>query len=990
MLKKIIVILLILSSVNLIAQKFQTNLQASEIINKPSEAVDDNLKILAVMVEFQPDDFELTYGDGTFGSIYSKDYGNDIIDPLPHDKNYFEDHLQFAVNYYNKVSNGKVSIDFTVLPNIYTVSETMREYSPVGDESFKALADFSKEVWELVDNGNPEIIFSDYNTFIIFHAGVGKDISTSDLFGEARDLPSIYLSERSLKSFYGETFNGFPVSDGSSINSTIILPETESREESGFGEVALLELSINGLLVSSIASHLGLPDLFDAETGKSAIGRFGLMDGQSLFAYAGLFPPQPSAWEKIYLGWEEPVIFEFDRQDIKVVAQQAYALNQDHYKIVKIPINSTEYYLVENRARDANKDGVTISYKVGGQIRTINFTEDLYNFNNAFVDTLKGVVLDVDEFDWAVPGNGILIWHIDEKIANKENIAANRVNIGENRGVDLEEADGIQDIGEEFQTVFGDIIIAEGEEFDFWYSGNPSRLYQNKFGIDTKPNTLTNSGANSLITLSNFSDIGNNMSFDIRFGIGNIKSLGKFDVFNQYSSLKLTTNSEPFSAFGIYESNLSILAASYLYPNFSSSEFALVDFNDSELVVGAKDSLLNLVHFDDDNTSHSIELEANSTSPILLEQLTENEVIIYVGLNDGSVKKYNYNLQTKELPILVETLSLLEEPIEQIAILDDEMAVFSGKKIKYLVGTAGLTLSFNIKQAVLTKDNAGNYWTIILDENNMVHSFGKGNLIGGLIITSDFAIESIAVADLKKDGENYIVFNSGNQIEAINLEGSSADNFPYKNNTVTNFVGTPLIADLNNDEFGDIITLTDNGDVYAVSGNDGKVITGFPISVGGNTPRLNTIVKREHDMLLSVTSSNNNVFFWSINSTGDVQWGSKYGNNFNSSSIGSAESENFITTFFPANKTYNWPNPVYGDETFIRTYVSEDSKVDVKIFDLAGDLVDEFQFNATGGLDNEYAWNVTQIQSGAYFAHLEVKSNSGKTESKIIKIAVIK
>ncbi len=88
-------------------------------------------------------------------------------------------------------------------------------------------------------------------------------------------------------------------------------------------------------------------------------------------------------------------------------------------------------------------------------------------------------------------------------------MAANRINIGENRGVDLEEADGIQDIGEEFQTIFGDIVIAEGEEFDFWYSSNTSELYKNKFGIDTKPSTKTNSGANSLITFSNFSDISN-------------------------------------------------------------------------------------------------------------------------------------------------------------------------------------------------------------------------------------------------------------------------------------------------------------------------------------------------------------------------------------------------------------------------------------------------------------------------------------------------
>jgi hypothetical protein len=272
----------------------------------------------------------------------------------------------------------------------------------------------------------------------------------------------------------------------------------------------------------------------------------------------------------------------------------------------------------------------------------------------------------------------------------------------------------------------------------------------------------------------------------------------------------------------------------------------------------------------------------------------------------------------------------------------------------------------------------------------MIHIFEKEDINSRLIKTSDNDIESISVSDLKKDGGNYIVYNERNKIKVINFNGSSADHFPYENNNVESFVGNLLVADLNNDGFGDIISLSDNGNIYAVSGNDGKLLTGFPISVGGNTPKLNTIVKRENDILLSVTSSNNDVFFWSINSLGNVQWGSKYGNNFNSSSIGSADSENYISTFFPKNKTYNWPNPVYGDETYIRTYVSENSNIEVRIFDLAGDLVDEFSFNATGGLDTEYAWNVNQIQSGAYFAHLEIKSNSGKTDSKIIKIAVVK
>src|SRR3990172_6286645 len=54
-------------------------------------------------------------------------------------------------------------------------------------------------------------------------------------------------------------------------------------------------------------SPLGEPDLFDTKTGRTAIGRFGLMDGQAIFSFSGLFPPEPSAWEKIFLGWTSPI-----------------------------------------------------------------------------------------------------------------------------------------------------------------------------------------------------------------------------------------------------------------------------------------------------------------------------------------------------------------------------------------------------------------------------------------------------------------------------------------------------------------------------------------------------------------------------------------------------------------------------------------------------------------------------------------------------------
>ncbi|MCP4975198.1 MAG: hypothetical protein GY931_03470, partial [Maribacter sp.] len=435
--------------------------------NNSTQAV-SSLNILAVMVEFQPDKFNLTIGDGTFGSLYTKDYGNDIIDPLPHNANYFSDHLEFTKNYFEKVSNGNLSIEYTVLPNIVTVSKVMRDYSPVDNDGFIGLGDLATEVWLQNETLNPNIDYVSYDVFLIFHAGAGKDISTSELLGESRDLPSLYLGLNSFKTFYGESFDGIDLSNGQKITNSIILPETESREIDGFGDPTLLELSINGLIVSSIASHLGLPDLFDSETGKSAIGRFGLMDGQSLFAYKGLFPPQPSAWEKIFLGWDVPLVINSNETNIEVIANEI-AQNTD-VKIVKVPINSSEYYLIENRARDANNDGIKITYKVAGQLKSLTLPKDTTKFNNVNVDTLSGVVLNVDEFDWAVPGNGILIWHIDESIID-QNLNENKINADKNRrGIDLEEADGIQDIGEEFQTIFGDIIIAEGEENDLWFA----------------------------------------------------------------------------------------------------------------------------------------------------------------------------------------------------------------------------------------------------------------------------------------------------------------------------------------------------------------------------------------------------------------------------------------------------------------------------------------------------------------------------------------
>ena len=90
----VVISFLCLSSLS--AQTFvkKINLSPSQKVS-PASTVGP-LKILAVMVEFQKDKDETTYGDGTFGSIYSQNYGKKILDPLPFDQNFFASHLEFV------------------------------------------------------------------------------------------------------------------------------------------------------------------------------------------------------------------------------------------------------------------------------------------------------------------------------------------------------------------------------------------------------------------------------------------------------------------------------------------------------------------------------------------------------------------------------------------------------------------------------------------------------------------------------------------------------------------------------------------------------------------------------------------------------------------------------------------------------------------------------------------------------------------------------
>ncbi|MBF8248190.1 MAG: hypothetical protein HW374_990, partial [Bacteroidetes bacterium] len=282
----------------------------------------DTLRVLALMVDFVTDQDSRTSGDGKF-QLQTNVTG--LIDPPPHDSTYFANKFRFVENYFWKVSNRQLIVRGDVLSRVITLTKPLGDYAPPRNNfTNRGLANLAIEAWRAADSLISNISFSQYECFVVFHAGVGHDIDVVSFLGfdpTPDDIPSLYLSQKAFQdALQDPTFTGIQTISGFKITNTIVLPETETRVFTAGSSSDTVKLSMNGLTAASIGSHLGLPDLFDTKTGRQGIGQFGLMDGASIFAYSGLFPPEPSAWEKIFLGWVSPITVGASSVDLPLPA----------------------------------------------------------------------------------------------------------------------------------------------------------------------------------------------------------------------------------------------------------------------------------------------------------------------------------------------------------------------------------------------------------------------------------------------------------------------------------------------------------------------------------------------------------------------------------------------------------------------------------------------------------------------------------------------
>ncbi len=969
-------------------------------ISRPD--VPDTLRTLAIMIQFQPDDDSRTTGDGQF-ELSSDD--TDMLNPPPHNAAYFEYHLEFARRYYDEVSGGKLTIEYEVWDEVFTLPEQMGTYSP-RDDDFTEIGNLFEESWELAALEAPDIPFHEFDTFIIFHAGVGRDVDLTSIFGfdpTPLDIPSLYLGPQGLKRIFGDDYEGVEVGpDGFRINNSMILPETQNRELDLVTGRELLQLGMNGLVCAMYGSRLGLPDLFNTDTGRSGIGRFGLMDGQAIFSFMGLFPPELSAWEKYHLGWIEPetVLPGEHHFDLSAVALRVPA------SILRVPINEREYYLVENRHRNPFGTGQTLTLIQNGEEVTFTVERDRVGFNAFDIGDITGVVLDAEVYDWSLPGayieadnifydGGIVIWHIDERIIDAR-IGENRINADiENRGVRVVEADGSQDIGREFEFLQPGQGSEDGTQFDFWYEGNPAPIYENRFDANTIPPSVSNTGAPSNIAMYDFSERAPVMQVSVRVGSDKMSLIEGFPYrLNAFSD---STSPVPFRD-------------------------GILFVNDGELQVVDKNGILT--HIQEEHN------EPVTSTPAWYGE--NNNIVLFTRTGDSNVTKWNIAAPENNEPyefVAAETFSIGSVITAGPTLLSDGVCLVGtgDGEIKSLVGSVVTTVGSlsDGSEVIDLHIFSGNEWAatsatkvlFVTDEmferqfnENVFRSTaylenGIPSVVGigdGVIFINQekFSIDRqisdsfgfpIAV-DLDKDGMIDIISPMGGRLYAFNKSGAVLDYFPHQVGDSHLIDVYPVAGDFDGNEMIDV-AVHNNNDLLRFHNARGSAAAGTPLAVGERIVGSPAVFESEGNMALAFITADDLLYAYRFSGQWDenrIWWGEERLDNrrTNVQTI-TLHRQPITDEFLPEDRAYNWPNPVYDGTTNIRYYLNENADVSISIYEMNGERITSFDGPGIGGMDNEVTWDASGIQSGVYLGRIEAR-NADNSKVVFIKIAVVR
>jgi M6 family metalloprotease-like protein len=989
----------------------------------------DTLRVLALMVRFGADSDPATTGDGRF--ILEPSTGT-TIDPPPHDAAYFGNQLLALSNYYRSVSDGRLTILADVAPAVFTVPDSIGSYVPSGADATPGVARFFRDAVRQADAAG--VRFSDYDCFVVFHAGVGGDLAF-DYDPTPGDMPSMFLNLEDLKAALpAAEFNdaGLSVQNGAfGVPEGIVLPETQSQE--GY------EIGLLGTEALMFGFQLGLPALWNTDTGRSGIGAWGLMD-QGSGNFNGLIPARPSAIERMLLGWTHPAPA---RPGSNASACAGYG-NSDqpggmaYEEPIQVSIAGGEYFLIENRQHDPDGDGVAVGRDANGGEVTLD-ADYRVHFSGP-----PSVIVSVDEYDYGLPGSGLLIWHVDESVL-LPGLENNRVNANPaRRGVDLEEADGSQDIGQSYGMFDAGYGSENGVLQDAWYAGNDVHLLVNgsdsvAFAPATHPNTRTNDGADSHLSISGFSASGPVMSFSARN-----------DRMHPNFPKRFMPGETPFSPIPCEfdgRPNRDILLLSDQGRAYAWDAEDPVERYDARtevmrdpvsgdsIAVRVLDHHASQVYIppvcgdiDGDGSDELVMIESDGFHvPILSAHCRENDMsysqiglgllpagekgtslvladgrsggLVVVGAESGRVWVMNSDGSFSEMA------RPFDGPVAGLAcwgVSDTLLAAASN----------GACAVMTLDGRILSTGTAGDStWADPVTGRLDPGSGVRGVLTAGMgFMTTDAAgrgsewqrpdvqgaFASAAIADVNGDGAADIVSVSGGRVWCMNLNGTLIEGFPVRIADPGAECSAPVIGDVDGNGRMEILVSTSEGVIAAVSADGGRV-DGFPLPLYGKKAVAPSLADADGDGRIEIlaASDGGRLAMWDMDGSAgsaNLPWpmarhdaAGTGRSDFTPASVDSTPSGGLL----PGRGAYNYPNPAYGDFTMIRYRLQKTARVRITVYSLAGAEIAAFDGPGEGPADNEVRWSLSGVDSGVYLCRIRA-SAAGASQSASFKIAVVR
>ena len=961
-----------------------------------------DLNILVLKVEFVEDDEVCTTGDGKMDLTGFGAPDDGLFYDPPHSSVYFERTMEFLSNYYKVNSFGNCNVTYTVKPDhnlaSYQLPHTMRYYSGFveydADNGFVYYNSYAMEmglVRILADavaaaDLDETVDFSDYDAIIIFHAGT--QWQTSINFFRFCDIPSATIPPGAL-----EFYLGVPHILANGGSDTIDFPVSVNAEMARVDEYMLGAV---GTVVHEFGHILNLPDLYDITGWSNGVGAFDLMGtggwvgSPAAGAPEGTIPANMGAWTRYVLGWVTPLVVTSAES---LLTLRATAIDTTQYGVVnqtmlKVPISETEFFLIENRQQDiVQKDTIII-------------------------DAEDGVPIYVDngEFDFFLPASGVAVWHVDDNVVNAY-YASNTMQVDpEHKGVDLEEADGIQHFDAYY---FGDSLEYYGSRYDLFFIDDSGKA-NHRFGPSTNPNSDAYYGK-SLVDIEVLSPLDTLMNVSVDFdlfqtgfpvsaqlGVG-VKevSYGDLDGNGDTEIIVATDGGRLY----VFNHDGSAYASSLV--GQINTFLGVGDVNGD----GADDisfgSGFNLVCLDGNDLSTMPNFPYATGDVIVgaplildLDGAPGHEIIF------GSKDRMLYCLtgtgqNIDQYPIYLNT-ELLSTP----CVFDQgegHFGVLGSDGRFWIMNSGGIVREFTesihnmltyASPVVGDIDRDGQNEAVTVNGYGTIYIYNKDTLETKFDILIDTVFYyTPALADVDHDGFLEIIMpNSSKTLYVANRNGTSVENFPIH---YDDFLLYPLlVADLDgggSEEIAFGLATSDSfGTGYLKIINDRKMEFDFsPLygEGGFSSPGVIFDLDGDGDVELACGSDYGRLYVWDFPGS-SVSW-QGYMNAPNNAGLFTGQLPDVQVSTALLGNLYMYPSPVENLGR-ARFFLSEAADVTVQILDITGRTIGEAVLSNT--LRNEYhevEFDFTRQSNGLYILRVKAQS-AGRSEVKFKKFAVLK